>query len=199
MLHWAETLPQDPGGSVSAHMDTKLAWWYIEEKEFNRTGKNMGYDIDRIEYRDWENEIKELMWSTFLEFEAPLFGKSGTEEFRATIASKAVMEGQTYYGYVKDRVLIGMLATRKEGSHISFLFVRKGSQKLGIGRALIGRALQDCSGDAVTVNAATPAVGFYEKLGFRAQEREQEIGGIRFVPMKRAKSDIITDGEGRQI
>lgn len=46
----------------------------------------------------------------------------------------------------------------------------------------------------MTVNAATPAKGFYEKLGFVRLKEEQDVGGIRFIPMAlKVQSDIITD------
>ena len=43
-------------------------------------------------------------------------------------------------------------------------------------------------------------VPFYEKLGFVRLKEEQDVGGIRFIPMAlKVQSDIITDGEGVQI
>ena len=36
---------------------------------------------------------------------------------------------------------------------------------------------------AITVNASPYAVGFYEKNGFTALDKEQEADGIRFTPM----------------
>ena len=39
---------------------------------------------------------------------------------------------------------------------------------------------------AVTVNASPYAVGFYEKNGFVALNKEQKADGIRFTPMRKA-------------
>lgn len=38
---------------------------------------------------------------------------------------------------------------------------------------------------AITVNASPYAVGFYEKNGFTALDKEQEADGIRFTPMRK--------------
>ncbi len=154
----------------------------------------MEYTIEKTDFRQNSDEIRELMWTTFLEYEAPLFGKKGTEEVRTTIFSDSLMQQQTFYCYRDEGRLIGILATRSEGSHISFLFVRKGHQRSGIGQALVNRALEDCGRNLMTVNAATPAKGFYEKLGFVRLKEEQDVGGIRFIPMAlKVQSDIITD------
>ena len=77
-----------------------------------------------------------------------------------------------------------MLAVRKEPAHLALLFVQGAYHGRGIGTRLFQRMAEDFSGRSLTVNAAPSAVGFYERLGFRATAEEQTVHGISFVPMR---------------
>lgn len=60
----------------------------------------------------------------------------------------------------------------KDYRHISFLFVRKESQKRGIGKQLLARAIKKCREvnpdlTDITLNSSNYARPIYEKLGFK--------------------------------
>ena len=83
---------------------------------------------------------------------------------------------------------MGVIALR-EGQHISLLFVRDKFHRLGIAGNLVRMAVSQVEMEepkvrAVTVNSSPYAVGFYEKMGFRALGPEQKADGIRFTSMR---------------
>jgi GNAT superfamily N-acetyltransferase len=67
----------------------------------------------------------------------------------------------------------------KDHWNLCSLFVAPESQGSGIGRALVETASAKCAGrsprSALLLNAATGAVGFYERLGFVARESTQVL------------------------
>ncbi len=74
-------------------------------------------------------------------------------------------------------------------SHISLLFVAGEAQRGGIARRLLQEALEWCNRNTrdpceVTAHSTPNAVEAYERLGFHAEGIEQNIPGLRFVPMK---------------
>jgi len=87
----------------------------------------------------------------------------------------------------KRQHVIGAIEVR-EFKHISMLFVDDQYQRKGIGGNLIREAISICQEnspelDQITVNSSPNAVQAYEKFGFLWSGSEQEISGIRFVPM----------------
>ncbi len=69
------------------------------------------------------------------------------------------------------------------------LFVEGSHQRRGIARGLIRATAIRASRDGqpalgFTVNSSLSAIGAYEQLGFVAVGPEQEVRGIRFVPME---------------
>ena len=80
--------------------------------------------------------------------------------------------------------MVGIIATRKQGSHITLFFMDEAYQRQGIGRRLFETAMMDAEGAMITVNAAPAAVAIYRKLGFVAIKGEQVTDGIRYTPMR---------------
>ena len=75
-----------------------------------------------------ENEkpaAMELAWRVFLEFEAPEYSPEGVLAFRTYITDPAAVSALEVYGAFDGKVLLGVLAVRQNGTHISlFLLTR---------------------------------------------------------------------------
>lgn len=80
--------------------------------------------------------------------------------------------------------LVGLAAVRWP-AHVYYLFVDEAFQRQGVARQLWQR-LQASAPDARLwrVNAAPGAVVAYQHLGFVATGPEQQLQGIRYVPMQ---------------
>ena len=126
----------------------------------------------------------ELVWRVFLEFEAPDYTQEGIEEFRRSINDSGYLSMLTVYGGYVEGTLAGVIATRSFGGHIALFFVDKQFQRQGIGRELFNAVLADCRFDSITVNSSPYAVEVYHRLGFTDTDREQNISGLRFTPMR---------------
>lgn len=133
-----------------------------------------------------DNELEaalSLVWQVFLQYDAPSFGKEGTQEFKRSISDKSWQAELTVYGAFDGGELVGTIASRKNGRHIALFFVRGDHQRRGIGRRLFEALLRDSTSDVITVNAAPPAVAVYQKLGFEPTGDQQSVNGVKFTPM----------------
>jgi GNAT superfamily N-acetyltransferase len=128
-----------------------------------------------------------ILKSPIDEFEAPEYSQEGVDEFKRTIDRQS--ENMTFkmFGAYEQGQLLGVVATRNEGSHISLFFVRKENHGQGIGRKLFLHILPLCSGSLITVNSSPYAAKIYRRLGFQDTGEEQVKNGIRYVPMKYEK------------
>ena len=143
--------------------------------------------IRELSYDRDISRIRKLIWETFMRFQAPYYPPEGRDEFRRTIYSDEIMEMQEFHGAFEDGRLVGVIATRSGGSHISFLFVDGERQGKGIGKALVEHVIPKSERDQITVNSAHNAAGFYRAMGFRALSEPQTVRGITFVPMARRR------------
>lgn len=125
-----------------------------------------------------------LVWEVFLEYEAPDYAEEGIKEFYHSIHDEAFLQQLCMYGAFLDEMLVGVIATRKEGSHIALCFVDGTYHKQGIGRKLFQTVKSNCNIDKMTVNASPFAVSFYTKMEFIQIDKEQIVNGIRFTPME---------------
>lgn len=127
----------------------------------------------------------QLVWKTFLEYEAPDYSKQGVETFRKSVIDNPSYLGNVVaYGAFDGEKLCGIIATRKEGSHIALFFVDKDYQQRGIGKSLFEKVKEDCTNGYITVNSSPYAVKIYSELGFKKTDTEQVEDGLRFTPMK---------------
>lgn len=131
-----------------------------------------------------QQQALDLALHVFMEFEAPDYSKEGIEEFKRSLQNPAYIDNLCYYIAIEQEEVVGMLATRNNGSHIALLFVDAQWQRKGVGRNLIEFALEDCNGSTMTVNSAPFAHEFYKKVGFEDADVEQLTNGIRFFPMR---------------
>ena len=75
----------------------------------------------------------------------------------------------------------------KGSAHVLMLFVAPEFQRRGIGRALLTAAFPGFPGRfplAITINSVPQSVPAYECMGFKVDGEEQNVRGLRFVPMK---------------
>ena len=119
-----------------------------------------------------------------MEFEAPDYSDEGIEEFKRALKNPEYIDNLTYYVKTHNARVIGMLATRNEGSHIALFFVHPYYQRQGIGKRLFHQALSKYPTETMTVFSSPYAVPIYKTLGFEATDEEQIDKGIRFTPME---------------
>lgn len=124
-----------------------------------------------------------LAKKVFLQFEAPVYSKEGTDFFCKNLADPAWIRQQHFYGAFDGDSLVGMLSMRTP-RHISGFFVLPAYQRKGIGRALFSAMRKDYDTQAFTVNASPYALEIYKHLGFTPTGKEQTLNGLRFTPMR---------------
>lgn len=124
-----------------------------------------------------------LAWKVFQRFEAPEYSEEGVASFQKTIHDPQFTGRIRCYGAFDGERLIGMLATRSEGTHIALFFVEETYHRQGVGKGLFEAALSDLTGNRMTVNASPYAVPVYRRLGFVETKPEQLTDGIRYTPM----------------
>lgn len=128
--------------------------------------------------------ILDLIWKTFLKYEAPDYTESGIEEFKNFIDNKDIMESLNFYAAYENNILLGIIATRSENTHISLFFIDEKYQGKGIGRKLYETIKEINQSGQITVNSSPYAVNIYKKLGFIPTMEEQNENGMRYTPMK---------------
>ncbi len=76
------------------------------------------------------------------------------------------------FGYEHDGLLTGFVGVAD--GNIEMLFVDDGSRGKGVGRRLVGYAVDNLKAVTVDVNEQnTQAVGFYEHVGFKVSRRSE--------------------------
>ena len=125
-----------------------------------------------------------LALKVFMQFEAPEYPEEGIHAFRDFIGDQLMIECLKMYGAYEDDKMVGMIATRRCGNHISLFFVDGNYHRQGIGRRLFNEILKECTTQSITVNAAPYALPIYEHMGFVPMGPEQMTEGIRYTPMR---------------
>ncbi len=125
----------------------------------------------------------ELAWRTFLKFEAPDYSKQGIDSFYESIHNSEFISQLKFYGAFKKEKMIGVIATRKNGSHVALFFVEESYQGKGIGKRLFQMICKENQTGMITVNSSPYAVSIYKHLGFVPTDVEQITDGIRYTPM----------------
>ena len=124
-----------------------------------------------------------LVWAVFCEYEAVNYPESSKKSFWDAIHSKDYLNTLTAYGAFENNKLVGIIATRNEGSHIALFFVDGKYQGRGIGRELWNEVINSSLAKEITVHSSIYAKGFYSKLGFIQVGSLQNDGGIQYIPM----------------
>ena len=149
-------------------------------------------EIRKLEQAEYPAALA-LAWRVFLEFEAPDYPREGVEAFRKLLADEDYRKGICVYGAFEAAVLVGTLATRRNGNHITLFFVDRNYQNQGIGKRLFALAVRDNTSGRMTVNAAPYAVEIYRRLGFRPTGPEEIADGIRFTHMELELLDVVDE------
>lgn len=129
-----------------------------------------------------ENSL-DLVWKVFLEFEAVNYPEEGKMAFYKAIHSQDYLSMLRAYGAFDQDKIIGIIATRNEGTHVALFFVDGEYHRRGIGRKLFKRCLEDNDKRVITVHSSEYALDVYRKLGFVQMEELRDEGGIRYIPM----------------
>ena len=151
----------------------------------------MEYQIRRATIADWDKAIA-LAWKTFLKFEAEEYGEEGTKHFRdfltdETLRRMFIIGEYPMYVALDGENYVGIISLRNK-KHISLLFVDEAHHRCGIATALMNEmkkyVIEEHEGNALTVNAAPYALGFYHKIGFEDVAPQLMQDGIRYTPME---------------
>ena len=127
----------------------------------------------------------ELVWEVFLEYEAPDYTEEGIKEFKKTIDDISWVSARDFYGaYDESNKILGVIAT-KDITHIALFFVDGKYHKRGIGKKLYSKVESLNNDNFFTVNSSPYAHEVYKHLGFIDADKEQNVNGLRFYPMKK--------------
>lgn len=138
-------------------------------------------EIRKIENEEMKDAL-DLVWRTFLEYEAPDYTEEGILEFKNTIDNKEWINNKNFYGAFLDNKILGVIAV-KDFSHIALFFVDGKYHKNGIGKKLFQKVCDLNQTGFYTVNSSPYAKIVYEHLGFVCTSDEQCINGLKFYPM----------------
>ena len=150
------------------------------------------YFIRKIRQEEIEKALL-LVWQVFLEYEAKNYTKDGVQEFYKSIHDENYISSLDWYGAFIEEKLIGVIATKNEGTHIALFYVDEKYQRQNIGKHLFQAVLMKCDSKRITVNSSTYAVSIYYKLGFKNIGLEQVVNGLRFTPMELNIGPILSD------
>jgi GNAT superfamily N-acetyltransferase len=143
--------------------------------------------ILKLQKSDIKNAL-DLVWSVFLEYEAPDYSSQGIEEFKKFIACDSLMEQFereeiSFWGCKVNNDLAGVIATRGS-NHICLLFAKKEYHRKGIAKRLFQEVVKSQKSlNSITVNSSPYAVEVYHRLGFVDTDKEQNVNGMRYTPM----------------
>ena len=140
-------------------------------------------EIKKIDQAQMDNAI-DLIWTTFLQFEAPDYSGEGIQSFKDFIENKEIINTLEFWGAYDNQKLKGVIATNENRKHICCFFVEAQYQRQGIGRKLWEYLLENSQKEVITVNSSPYAVPVYHKLGFVDTNTEQLSDGMRYTPMK---------------
>lgn len=133
-----------------------------------------------------------LVWEVFAEDIAYTYTPEGVAEFQKFIKYENMLplmqRGEIlFFGAFEEGSLKGVMAVKQIG-HICLFYVKKDSQGKGIGRMLFTAVYDYCANrlgvSRITVNAAPGAAEKYQHMGMRQTDAEQNVNGIRYIPME---------------
>lgn len=142
--------------------------------------------------KEWK-EAADLVWKTFLKFEAPDYSEEGVANFYDFL-----YDGEIYDDFVNGdyQVIVAVwkgkivgVSSFRNKNHLSLLFVDERYQRMGIGSALLQYTCDYIKNEEglnfMTLTAAPAAVDFYKKLGFIALGDLFPVAGVTVLRMKK--------------
>ena len=114
------------------------------------------------------------------------------EEFYKSIHDESYLSMLCLYGAFIREELVGIIATRSEGTHVALFFVDGKYHRQGIGKMLFQAARSANTTGKMTVNSSPYAVCVYHKLGFKDTDTEQVVNSLRFTPMVWNEKEVQT-------
>lgn len=93
-------------------------------------------EIKKIENSHTADAI-DLIWTTFLQFEAPDYSDEGIKSFKDFIENKEIVKSLEFFGAYENEELKGVIATKENRKHICCFFVKAQYHRQGIGRQLV--------------------------------------------------------------
>lgn len=105
-----------------------------------------------------------MVWDVFCKYEAVNYSESGIDAFRKAIHDPRYLQMLTAYGAFEEGQIVGIVATRSNGSHIALFFVKGEYHRRGIGRKLMEECLANSSSDRITVNSSEYAVRIFSNF-----------------------------------
>ena len=141
-----------------------------------------------------ESDVVQLILTVFSEFVAPHFSDDGVLEFKKFVNEASLIErfqaGNPIIVAVLEDEIVGVIEIR-ENHHIALFFVKNSCQQKGIGRKMLGEAINVCrernsSLQKITVNSSPNAYAAYQRLGFTGEQTVKTVNGISFIPLERA-------------
>ena len=92
-------------------------------------------EIKKIDEIQITNAI-DLIWSTFLQFEAPDYSEEGIQSFKDFIDNKEILKTLEFWGAYDNKELKGVIATNDNRKHICCFFVKAQYHRQGIGHQI---------------------------------------------------------------
>ena len=105
-----------------------------------------------------------MVWDVFCKYEAVNYSESGIDAFRKAIHDPRYLQMLTAYGAFEEGQIVGIVATRSNGSHIALFFVKGEYHRRGIGRKLMEECLANSSRDRITVNSSEYVVRIFSNF-----------------------------------
>lgn len=136
-------------------------------------------------------EALALVEEVFMQYDAPTYPQSSIDEFVRSIHDPSYINILTIYAAYNDEgQIMGVLATRKEGTHIALFFVKEQFQRQGVGRALFNTACNAVPNTCITVFSSRYALDIYRHFGFVQTDTEQCDRGVYYTPFVFANNSI---------
>lgn len=155
-------------------------------------GLRRRYEVRWAKKEEWVPAI-DVIWRTFLQYEGKEYPQENVQHFFDFITGYELYEAflrgeyQVMVALDGDR-LIGA-GTVRDGNHLSLLFVDEAYHHRGVGSSILQELCYYLKTEAgeryMSLEAASGAVNFYRKQGFRTVQPEMEISGIRLTPMEK--------------
>ena len=80
-------------------------------------------EVKKIDDTQITNAI-DLIWQTFLQFEAPDYSEEGVKSFQDFIENKEIIKTLEFWGAYDEEELKGVIATNENRKHICCFFVK---------------------------------------------------------------------------